>query len=228
MTTTEVQENSSNFNINKSVNRLHKQIERSKDCEQMIKNTSIRNHNITIVKKQLETTLDLTLDDNPSLSITPKNSCINNLPIPTSLHQQQQSSLARNSRFATCINYGFGVPFSYWREWDIYPFITPKYRNLKEELLYNTIYTITFQRYQDIYKRGQDMHPRIAHILGNNDDKNTACAHYRTHWNDYCDIEAGTLISLKHLLSILFYTDSTELTTKMKDVCRKLTNNETV
>eukprot|EP01084_Bolivina_argentea_P134273 236867_1 len=133
----------------------------------------------------------------------------------------------RLNRFGTYINYGFGVSFSYWKQYDLYPFVAPKYDNLKQELLCNTVYQITLERYNDIYEKGSELYTRIGSIFGHGSDKNTPVAHALTHWNDYCNIKAGTPISLQHLLSILFYTDVLILTTKMKIVCRKINPNET-
>eukprot|EP01084_Bolivina_argentea_P153157 267061_1 len=169
----------------------------------------------------------------PSISFSNSNPTLHNLdslntPKAMLIDQKSTAMFSRQDRFGTYINYGFGVAFSYWEEYDVYDFVKCKYKCLKEELLQNTIYKITLERYNDILKKGQELHSRIGSILGQGTDKNTAFAKELTHWNEYCNIKPNTLISLEHLLSILFYTDSTELTTKMKDVCRKLTYDETV
>eukprot|EP01084_Bolivina_argentea_P134274 236871_1 len=140
---------------------------------------------------------------------------------------QSLSKDEQRDRFGMYINYGFGVSFSYWKQYDLYPFVAPKYDNLKQELLCNTVYQITLERYNDIYEKGTELYAKIGEILGQSNDKNTPVAHALTHWNDYCNIKAGTPISLQHLLSILFWTDLTGLPTKMKIVCRKSKPDET-
>eukprot|EP01084_Bolivina_argentea_P153156 267060_1 len=163
----------------------------------------------------------------PSISFSNSNPTLHNLdslntPKAMLIDQKSTAMFSRQDRFGTYINYGFGVAFSYWEEYDVYDFVKCKYKCLKEELLQNTIYKITLERYNDILKKGQELHSRIGSILGQGTDKNTAFAKELTHWNEYCNIKPNTLISLEHLLSILFYTDLTGLTTKMKVACRKI------
>eukprot|EP01084_Bolivina_argentea_P254350 427585_1 len=54
--------------------------------------------------------------------------------------------------------YAYGVGFSYYKDWTYYPYITPKYNNLKDELLNNEIHRICLENYNQIYKRGVESH----------------------------------------------------------------------
>ena len=122
------------------------------------------------------------------------------------------------------MNYGFGIGFSYYKNWNLYyEYIERKYDNLKEELLTNPICNINIQQYQMIHKKGLELEVRIesAQLLGKN-----AYAKNDEYWNELFEIEKDTKISLQHILSILFYTDLTELPKDMKCACRKLHLNE--
>ena len=125
----------------------------------------------------------------------------------------------RSHRFGTKDKYGFGVPFSYWKNYDIYPYCAPKYETLKEELLQNKIHPLNKEEFDKMYKKGKEKFDKISGILGQNGDENTPFARDITHWNDYCNIPPRTPISLNHLLSLKFYTDVTELQADMKQVC---------
>eukprot|EP01084_Bolivina_argentea_P153159 267065_1 len=166
----------------------------------------------------------------PSISLSNSNPSlqnISNLNIPMLRRQKTAAVFSRQDRFGTYINYGFGVAFSYWEEYDVYDFVKCKYKCLKEELLQNTIYKITLERYNDILEKGQELHSKISSILGQGNDKNTAFARAVTeNWNDYCNMKPNTLISLEHLLSILFHTDTTALAMKMQVVCKKIIPTE--
>ena len=145
------------------------------------------------------------------------------------IEQDTDESIDRNERFTTYIDrYSFGVPFSYWKKYDLYPYCPPKYGSLKTELLQNKICTISQEQYTKIYNKALKLYAKIEKILGHNGDKNTAFAHHITHWNNYCDIQPKKKISLDHLLSILFYTDLSLLPQKMKIVCRRLYETEPI
>ena len=125
------------------------------------------------------------------------------------------------------LQYGFGVPFSYWTDWTFYPYIAPKYKSLKEELLQNNHFTIKNQVWENVYKKGEEKLAEIHEILGQNGDLNTAFAKSDKQWNRVTKIEPDEKIDLDHLLSILFYTDLTDLQSNMKNVCRITEKGET-
>ena len=58
-------------------------------------------------------------------------------------------------------NYGFGVGFSYHKNYPFYPYIAPKYSNLKEELLQNDIKPVDKETYSQIHKKGLELEIRI-------------------------------------------------------------------
>ena len=120
-------------------------------------------------------------------------------------------------------NYGFGIGFSYHSNYPFYPYVAAKYSNLKEELLQNDICNIDVATYAEIAKKGKELQVRIQSddLLGSN-----AFAKDDEYWNDMFGIEPETKISLQHVLSIIFYTDLTELPKEMKFACRKLRNDE--
>eukprot|EP01084_Bolivina_argentea_P306908 530417_1 len=133
----------------------------------------------------------------------------------------------RKDRFGTYVSYGFGEPFSYWKDYELYPLCEPIYKDLKDELLNNTICNISKEKFNVIHKKSKQIHSKIQNILGQNGDKNTPHARCVPHWNEICNIPYNRLISLNHLNSILFYTDLTTLPKEMKIVCRKIDTNDT-
>eukprot|EP01084_Bolivina_argentea_P137016 241312_1 len=175
-----------------------------------------------------------------SESVDPCKLSINDMDEPKRLHKitesktkrksylNQQKQYTRNQRYGTYTNHGFGVAFSYWKPFTTHPLCKPKYANLRDELLANRIYTISIEEYIKIWKRGKKLINQVQTILGNNGDANTASARKIAPWNDYCNIKPDDKISLDHLLSILFYTDLSELPLKMKTACREMLQNETI
>eukprot|EP01084_Bolivina_argentea_P270611 460187_1 len=140
----------------------------------------------------ISTAKEITPQNTPP-SFSNSNSSLQNIPRLNTLKAKLM-----HQKSTPMVNYNFGVPFSYWEEYDVYDFVKCKYKDLKEELLQNTIYKITLERYNDILEKGQELHSRIASILGQGTDKNTAFARALTNRNDYCNIKPNTLISLEH------------------------------
>ena len=124
--------------------------------------------------------------------------------------------------------YGFGTPFSYWSEYTYYPFVAAKYGSLKEELLQNKICVVSLNDWRETLVKSETKHKIIHNILGHGNDKNTAFARYNEQLNDIFGIKYQQKISMQHILSILFYTDLTNLPREMKGVCRKLKPEETM
>ena len=124
--------------------------------------------------------------------------------------------------------YGFGTPFSYWKKYTYYEYIGPKYSDLKDELLNNEVYKLKLNEYNQIVVKAETCHVKIQNIMGQGEDKNTPYAKYNEHLNEMLEIPKDTLISKKHLCSILFYTDFTNLPRSMKNVCRRMNNVETI
>ena len=112
--------------------------------------------------------------------------------------------------------YGFGIPFSYWKEWTFYEYIQAKYKDLKEEILNNTICKLEIEEYTKVNDKVEKLHGKIQSILGKEGDKNTAYAKYDQQFNQIFNIPKDEIISKKHLCSILFYTDFSQLPQKMK------------
>ena len=123
--------------------------------------------------------------------------------------------------------YGFGTPFSYWKDWGFYEYIPPKYENLKEELLQNAIHAIQLKDYQEVIHKAETVTNSIEKILGKGADKNTPYARFNQQLNAAFGIEAKQVIDAEHIASILFYTDLTNLPREMKKICRKLKDTET-
>ena len=101
-------------------------------------------------------------------------------------------------------NNGIGYMFYYWNYYknnDL--FINKKYDNLKQELLNNKIYKISHQKYEIVkFKASEYIKCEIC--------MNIESAKYieaRIH----CDIKHGLPLDLQHLISIICYTDLTEL-----------------
>ena len=79
----------------------------------------------------------------------------------------------------------------------------PKYKNLKIELLQNDIYRLNIENYLDYLQNA--VHHSLCNFA-----KKLKCKHYGED-NDANEIPAGLTITISHLLSILLYTNHTEL-----------------
>eukprot|EP01084_Bolivina_argentea_P254351 427586_1 len=73
-------------------------------------------------------------------------------------HENTISNIEEEEIKDNTSEYAFGVGFSYYKDWTYYPYITPKYNNLKDELLNNEIHRICLENYNQIYKRGVESH----------------------------------------------------------------------
>eukprot|EP01084_Bolivina_argentea_P256124 431103_1 len=111
------------------------------------------------------------------------------------------------------------VHFSYWESYKRHPFCKPKYKDLKTELLNNTICPILPQEWNTIHDKAAQLLQNISHVFGQNNDKNTPFARYIHIWNEYCDIKYDTPISMNHLLSIFLHTHLNGTTMSIKNVC---------
>ena len=135
-------------------------------------------------------------------------------------------SLDEKNNSDELFEYAFGEPFSYWKDYKYYPYIAAKYKDLKEELLYNEVKRVLIEGWNEIRYKAEQRHVNIHNILGKCGDTNTPHARYNEQLNKVFGIPFGTLISAQHLMSILFYTNLSELPRCMKAVCRKLTADE--
>ena len=132
---------------------------------------------------------------------------------------EDEKSRADDSDGAPLSEYGFGVGFSYYKRYRFYPFIAPKFANLKEELLHNDIATVTRDEFAQIYNKAvSKQRERVIERAACND----------SFWNELFAIDAGSPMPLPHILSILFYTDLTSLPKDMKTACRRLSLHEAV
>eukprot|EP01084_Bolivina_argentea_P280498 479709_1 len=107
--------------------------------------------------------------------------------------------------------YNFGVRFSYWQNGSENLYCKSKHKDLKKEVLSNSIHTISMKQWNAIFKNAEE-------LLTNNAFKKYT-AKYIPNSNEYYDIQCGTKISLNHLIAILLCHDSIELLSKARDVC---------
>eukprot|EP01084_Bolivina_argentea_P256248 431340_1 len=98
-------------------------------------------------------------------------------------------------------------------------FIRKKYKSLKDEVLDNEIYNISVDIYNKVLTKAyQYIHCKTVKYIVASDEENEL--HY--------GITEGTLISIEHLLSILFYTNLSKLSTAFSSTFRALQKNESL
>eukprot|EP01084_Bolivina_argentea_P166037 288358_1 len=96
------------------------------------------------------------------------------------------------------IIYSFGHSYSYWNT-NKRNYIQAKYNNLQQELLNNKIFTIGMNQFNVLHKKAtKKLQCKLAKTL---------IAYNVT----FCKIKKNDLITLEHILSVLFYTDYDEL-----------------
>ena len=116
-------------------------------------------------------------------------------------------------------DYNFGQAFFYWEYYQDHDwFITPKYDNLKDELLNNELCKIdkfVWDLEYENAKNKQENDERVRSIRSNGK------------FVDKYEIAENVEITMDHLLSILFYCNTNELQNKLTWTFRRLSMNET-
>eukprot|EP01084_Bolivina_argentea_P088823 160360_1 len=113
-----------------------------------------------------------------------------------------------NNNDTKSAEYGFGVDHSY-------PHIEPrKNTNIRSELLFNGICKVRTDDFEDLLMRALKMQ-RIAV-----NEKKMRCKHYETEYN----IVRNEPIGIRHILSIIVYTDMTEFCTAFRATYRSINN----
>jgi hypothetical protein len=122
--------------------------------------------------------------------------------------------------YNSSVIYSAGYPFKYWpfsqrKKW----FIPLKFANMKQELLRNSIFQLMnvhiFDKYLEIARKYLILNC-VRKLKCNSNSK----------WILEFEIVAGSMITLSHLLSVLFYCNFTDLCTAFSATFRKLAANE--
>ena len=106
--------------------------------------------------------------------------------------------------------YGYNM-----NEW----YIPYKYKNLQYEILNNSIYVLTYSQWQNTLIKATN---KWKSYRSNKNIINSASNIFEKVYS----IKRGTLITLEHIISILLYTNWSQLSYHFTSTYRKLTNNE--
>ncbi len=91
--------------------------------------------------------------------------------------------------------FSFGNRFEYWESWGL----NPKYASMKEELVSNTIYSLSVSVFENILQKAMDFLNYSIKIKG------IKCEYFRSE-TEY-KLKKGSKLSLNQVLSVLLYTD---------------------
>ena len=112
-------------------------------------------------------------------------------------------------------NFDLGIYLEYWRR-GRKNYVSPKYRNLREELTMNKYATITHQQFVKLQEKCERY---LSLGLKANDIGRS---------NKLCNILAGMPISIEHLIALKLYTDFDDVQREFKRHCRRLHIGESV
>eukprot|EP01083_Nonionella_stella_P030273 83009_1 len=115
--------------------------------------------------------------------------------------------------------YSFGHRYSYWREHSK-TYVKPKYKDLYTELVNNSIYKITEQVYKSIVRKANK-------ILSTQYCKGLHAKLDPTMLMRQITCRAGDPVTRAHVMSVLFYTDFSDLSYHFSSTFRSLHNTDT-
>eukprot|EP01084_Bolivina_argentea_P049308 90702_1 len=116
--------------------------------------------------------------------------------------------------------FSFGEYFDYWiLDKHSKDAVKPKYQTLKQELLCNNVATISPKIYNRIYNEAITFFRQKRYLL--------KAQHIGIN-NERFNILKGTPITINHLISLIVYTDYTDIQNAFKKQCRKLHTNESM
>eukprot|EP01083_Nonionella_stella_P287443 978433_1 len=113
---------------------------------------------------------------------------------------------------ATVTNYGFGIDHAH-------PHLTPTHYSMRDELLFNALYCIKESVFQHLLIKAIKLH---AIAIGEGYEDIWICKYFHPEYN----ILRNEPIGLRHILSIIVYTDTTKFCTAFRSTYRCI-NNET-
>merc|ERR1712228_650569 len=117
-------------------------------------------------------------------------------------------------------SYGFGEQFKYHTK-SHKNYISPKYKNLKDEILNNTLYTISEFDFNSLTKKSDDY---LSSYRGR-----SLKARKQSNLNNICHIVPNSIIRLDHIIALMLYTNMDDLQREFKKGCRFLVeDNENV
>merc|ERR1712228_136219 len=100
-------------------------------------------------------------------------------------------------------------------------YISPKYKNLKDEILNNTLYTISEFDFNSLTKKSDDY---LSSYRGR-----SLKARKQSNLNNICHIVPNSIIRLDHIIALMLYTNMDDLQREFKKGCRFLVeDNENV
>eukprot|EP01084_Bolivina_argentea_P011145 20824_1 len=128
------------------------------------------------------------------------------------LVEEHESEIQNKTKYVTDLsdskhaNYGFGVDHRH-------PHLCPKFRSMHEELLFNTLCRLTYQQFINLLVKSIRLQP-----IATGPEYNYRCTHFNKEYN----IIRNQLIGLRHILSIVIYTDITDFCTTYRSTYRKI------
>ena len=113
-------------------------------------------------------------------------------------------------------SFEYGEYLEYWSKGHSNS-VTPKYKDLKEEMTSNNVKRISEEKYDE-------QHSKARHLL----KKGSMIAKQVGDNNEKCGIEEGSAPSVEHIIALLIYTDFNNHQREFKKQCRKLFANESL
>ena len=135
--------------------------------------------------------------------------------------EEEEEEKKENKKLSTA--YSFGYAYKYWqnylnKKW----FIGKKYRNLKSEMTSNDVMSLSMEQFNESVKNAIDLinckhgkKMRCKYLKESNDPK-----------QDEIGINEGDIITIDHMLSLLFYSNYKNLQILFKNTFIKNTQNE--
>eukprot|EP01084_Bolivina_argentea_P264778 448625_1 len=150
----------------------------------------------------------------------------NNLKL---INHEQKDDKSSDNVSNTEPQYSFGLRFNYWQKWNgkvrleyfHEKYMEPKYKSLKEEILSNAIYCIGTDQLTSAYNKA-------VHLMTNSIPVKAIKSLIDMRWGAIYDIPSLRPLDVKHILSVVLYTDYDSLQYHFSTTFRRLKNNESV
>eukprot|EP01084_Bolivina_argentea_P020913 38846_1 len=127
--------------------------------------------------------------------------------------KQKKSKYITDSAETNLAKYGFGFDFSH-------PYLSPIYFCLRDEVLCNILCKLSEEQFDYLMIKALNLHP-IA--LGEDYKDELICKYYNSEYN----IIRSDPIAIRHILSIIIYTDMSAFCTAFRKTYRKIHDDET-
>ena len=136
--------------------------------------------------------------------------------VSNSNEQPKLSNPISENESAGSKSFGYGEYLEYWRQGHSNS-VSPKYKDLREELTKNNVARIPSDKYDELYGKAEELltkSPLVAKQVGDS--------------NKICRIKEGSAPSVEHMIALLIYTDFNHHQCEFKKQCRKMSANESL